>query len=65
MEAPQGSPSASVALTQEASVERQAAAGLHLRSLPQSWEEGGLLPGEEVSQVRIRAPGRFGSEPGL
>nr|XP_042088854.1 xyloside xylosyltransferase 1 isoform X2 [Ovis aries] len=38
-------------LAQVASVEWQAAAGLHLRSLPQSWEERGLLPEAEVSQV--------------
>lgn len=56
VESPQGSPSVSVALTPEASVERQATAGLHLRSLPQSWEEGGLLREEEVSQVRIPSP---------
>ncbi|XP_044799263.1 xyloside xylosyltransferase 1 isoform X2 [Bubalus kerabau] len=37
--------------TQVASVEWWAAAGLHLHSLPQSWEDGGLLPKEEVSQV--------------
>lgn len=53
---PQGSPSASVALAQVASVEWRAAAGLYLPSLPQSWEEGGLLPEEEVSQVRIPSP---------
>ncbi|XP_044799266.1 xyloside xylosyltransferase 1 isoform X3 [Bubalus kerabau] len=42
-----GEPGASLV----ASVEWWAAAGLHLHSLPQSWEDGGLLPKEEVSQV--------------
>ena len=49
VEAPSG-------LAEVASVEWRAAAGLHLRALPQSWEEGGLLPEEEVSQARIPSP---------
>ena len=56
MEAPSGVSQRQCCSAQVASVEWWAAAGLHLHSLPQSWEDGGLLPKEEVSQVRIPSP---------